>query len=311
MNRIAIGTDIGGSHISCAAVDFRKQSIIKQSVASQVVNNQAPAEEILDRWAGALRESMAQVNLDQLAGIGFAMPGPFDYARGIALFTEAVAKYRNLYGVNVTRRIKERLALPASVNLRYLNDATAFGVGEAWLGRASGAKRSISITLGTGLGSAFLDGGIPVVEGDRVPRMGSMWHLPFHSDIADASFSTRWFIECYAKKTGIRLAGVKQLVDRAGTDSLAKTVFVEFGANLGGLIGPWVRKFEADVLVIGGNVSAAYDLFGPSLEESVKQQQLSLTIHVSELKENAATLGSARLFDDDFWNRVKPLLSKM
>jgi glucokinase len=311
MKSIAIGTDIGGSHISCAAVDFQKPSIVKESLTTQWVNNQASADEILKNWAVALGKSMAKIDHTQLAGIGFAMPGPFDYTRGVALFTKGVAKYRNLYGVNISQRIKELLALPASIELRYLNDATAFGVGEAWLGKASGVKRSISITLGTGLGSAFVDNEIPVVEGDFVPRMGSMWHLPFNNDIADASFSTRWFIKRYAQKTGNALDGVKQVVDRAATDSQAKDVFVEFGTNLGNFVGPWVKKFGADILVIGGNVSAAYYLFGSSLEKSLKKQKISSTIHVSDLKEDAASIGSARLFDDNFWNQVKPLLSKM
>jgi glucokinase len=311
MKTIAIGTDIGGSHISCAAVDFQKRAIVMESHATQWVDNQASADEILKNWAVALAKSMAKFDRTQLAGIGFAMPGPFDYARGVALFTKDVAKYRNLYGINISRRIQELLALPASTELRYLNDATAFGVGEAWLGKASGVKRSISITLGTGLGSAFVDHEIPVVEGDLVPRMGSMWHLPFNNDIADASFSTRWFIKRYAQKTGDALDGVKQVVDRAATDSQAKDVFVEFGTNLGNFVGPWVKKFGANILVIGGNVSAAYYLFGPSLEKSLKKQQISSTIHVSDLKEDAALIGSARLFDDRFWNQVRPLLSKM
>jgi len=311
MKTIAIGTDIGGSHISCAAIDFQKQFIIKGSLTTQMVNNQASAKEILNNWGIALSKSIAQIDRTRLAGIGFAMPGPFDYAGGIALFTRDVAKDHNLYGINVSRRIKQLLALPAGFDLRYLNDAAAFGVGEAWLGKASGVKRSISITLGTGLGSAFVDNGIPVVEGDFVPRMGSMWHLPFNNDIADASFSTRWFIKRYAQKTGNKLAGVKQVVDRAATDSLAKDVFVEFGTNLGNFMGPWAKKFGADILVIGGNVSAAYNLFGPSLEESLKKQQLSSTIHVSELKEDAALIGSARLLEGNFWNQVKPLLAKM
>ena len=311
MKIIAIGADIGGSHISCAAVDFQKQSIIRESVATQRVNNQAPAGEILENWAAALGKTMAKIDRAQLAGIGFAMPGPFDYTRGIALFTQEVAKYHNLYGVNVSQRLKVLLTLPADFDLRYLNDATAFGVGEAWLGKASGVKRSISITLGTGLGSVFVDNGIPVVAGDLVPRMGSLWHLAFNSDIADASFSTRWFIKLYAQKTGIKLVEAKQVADRAATDPLAKDVFVEFGANLGEFMGPWLRKFGADILVIGGNVSAAYNLFGASLAESFKKQQVTAAIHVSELKEDAASIGSARLFEDRFWRQVKPLLSKM
>src|SRR5450631_4038110 len=107
MKTIAIGTDIGGSHISCAAVDFQKRAIVMESQATQWVDNQASADEILKNWAVALAKSMAKFGRTQLAGIGFAMPGPFDYARGVALFTKDVAKYRNLYGINISRRIQE------------------------------------------------------------------------------------------------------------------------------------------------------------------------------------------------------------
>ena len=311
MKTIAIGTDIGGSHTSCVAIDFQKQSVIQESFATQAVNNQASADEILNNWVTTLSKSIAKIDRTKLAGIGFAMPGPFDYAGGIALFTKDVAKYQNLYGINVSKRIRELLALPVDFDLRYMNDATAFGVGEAWLGKASAVKRSISITLGTGLGSAFVDNGIPVVEGNFVPRMGSLWHLPFNNDIADASFSTRWFIKRYARITGNALVGVKQLAERASMDPLAKDVFVEFGNNLASFLGPWINKFAADLLVIGGKVSAAYNLFGPSLEESLEKQHIETAIHVSKLKEDAASIGSARLFEEKFWNQVKPLLSKM
>src|ERR1035438_3387389 len=132
---------------SILAIDLLKATAQFFSISS--------AEEILKNWAVALSKSIAKIDRTQLVGIGFAMPGPFDYAAGIALFTKGVVKYQNLYGINVSERIRELLALPAGLDLRYMNDATAFGVGEAWLGEASGVNRSISITLGTGLGSAL------------------------------------------------------------------------------------------------------------------------------------------------------------
>jgi len=314
MKHIAMGVDVGGSHISCVAVDLRAQALITESRAGRAVDNQAPAETILDGWAAALGDSLAKIDRTRLAGIGFAMPGPFDYAGGIALFTTEVAKYQKLHGINISNCLRERLeklGLPAPLDLRYLNDATAFGVGEAWLGEASNMSRSISITLGTGLGSSFVADGIPVVDGDLVPWTGALWHLPFRQDIADASFSTRWFLNRYAHLTGSRLSGVRELADRAATDPQAREVFLEFGRNLADFLGPWIRKFAADVLVLGGNVSGAYHLFRNSFEAALTEQQIAAAVRVTKLKEDAATIGSARLFDEQFWNRVKPLLRKM
>ena len=284
--------------------------MLKRSFASQKVNNQSAAEEILSNWATTLSKAITRIDLGQLAGIGFAVPGPFDYASGIAWFTSDVAKYQSLYGINVSERIRELLGRQ-SLELRFLNDAIAFGVGEAWMGKAANVGRSISVTVGTGFGSAFVEQGIPVVEREDVPPKGYIWNLPFNNDLADASFSTRWFIKRYAEKSGNMLAGAKQVAERAATDSLARDVFLEFGRNLGLFLRPLMQKFRAELLVIGGNVSAAYDLFGTALEESLRKQQIGVAIEVSALKEEAALIGSTRLFQDQFWRRVKPLLAKM
>ena len=111
MKRFAIGTDIGGTHISCAIFDFERKAVLQESLAIQKVNHQGSAEEILSNWATALTKTMARIDHRRLAGIGFAMPGPFDYARGIALFTGDVAKFQGLYGINVSERIQNLLGV--------------------------------------------------------------------------------------------------------------------------------------------------------------------------------------------------------
>lgn len=311
MKRFAIGTDIGGSHISCAVIDLERKLMLQEGISSQEVDNQAPAEVILDSWVAALKRSIEVVDPKNLAGIGFAMPGPFNYEKGTAMFTHEVAKFQSLYGMNVSEQTKRRLAMEADYDVRYMNDATSFAVGEAWIGKAAGVKRSMAITLGTGFGSAFLDDGIPVVKGDRVPKMGCVWHLPFKGAIADEFFSTRWFIKQYFSKSGNKVVGVKQIADRVAADQAARDVFVEFGDNLGNFLSPLLEKFKAETLVIGGNVAGSYNLFGSSLEKALKTQKVCIPIQISALKENAALIGSARLFEERFWAHVKPLLASM
>jgi glucokinase len=311
MRKYAIGTDIGGSHISCAVIDLEKEIIIRESFATQKVDNQASAEDILEKWSIALRKSISCINKKQLAGIGFAMPGPFDYPNGVAMFTESVAKYQNLYGINVAQRLKEILGLDEGSDVRFMNDASAFAIGEAWIGKASKVDRSLSITLGTGFGSAFVDNGVVVVERDDVPKLGCVWHLPYNGGIADDSFSTRWFIKKYAEKSNIQTTGAKDIADRVATDVKAKEVFVEYGTHLGEFLAPWLNKFKAKVLVIGGNITGAYQHFGKQFEEALRKQNVTATIHISDHMEDAAIIGSARMFDAGFWEKIRPLLSKM
>ena len=310
MNRFAIGTDIGGSHISCALIGLNEKTLLSESIRSQQVNNQASADEILESWCIALKKTMNQVKREDLAGIGFAMPGPFDYAKGIALFTKDVAKYENLHGVDVADELSGRLGLQQE-QFRFINDASAFAVGEAWMGKASKVSRSLSITLGTGFGSAFIDKGLLVVDREDVPRMGCVWHLPYRDGIADDYFSTRWFIRRFAEITGKNVRGVKEIAIMASTDKTARDIFAEFGSNLGEFLGYWLKRFGADMLVIGGNVSCAYPLFSRAFESVLKDQNIPSQIEISELMESSAMAGSAHLFIESFWFHVKPLLSKM
>ena len=307
---IAIGTDIGGSHISCAAVDLSSGKILRETFCEKAVNNQAQASEIISIWTDAMRISMNKVKGNPVKGIGLAVPGPFDYVKGICLI-EGVAKYEHLYGYNIGDSIRKSLSLPDNFLIRFMNDASSFAVGEAWTGKASKAERSLSITLGTGFGSAFIRNHVPVVDGPEVPRLGCVYHLPYKGGIADESFSTRWFIESYKKATGTEVKGVKVLSSLADSDKTALSLFHDFGERLGVFLTPWLRKFNAEILVIGGNISNAYYLFGESFENSLRKEKCDCKVELSELKEDAALLGSAYLFNDDFWKAVQHALPLM
>ncbi|HEY4785213.1 MAG TPA: ROK family protein [Bacteroidales bacterium] len=311
MKNYAIGVDIGGSHISCAVIDLKKKTILPDSYSTELVDNKAKADDILNNWASAIKGSLNKIERNELAGIGFAMPGPFEYDKGIARFSHVVDKYENLFGINIANYLKEAFSLEDESQVRFMNDASAFAVGEAWFGKAAEVAKSVSITLGTGFGSAFIDEGLPVVEREDVPKMGCVWHLPFRNGIGDDYFSTRWFIKRYAERTGQRSTGVKEIAEKAKTDPWTKEIFIEYGQNLGLFLGPRLKTFDAEVLVIGGNVSEAFPLFGEYFKEILRNMDVKTSIHISELKEGAALIGSARMFEQDFWMEIKPLLSKM
>jgi glucokinase len=306
----AIGVDIGGSHITAVAVDMKNHTIIKGSRAESPVDTKAEADEILEVWAGTLRKILEKLPVFRLRGIGFAIPGPFDYVKGICLI-RGVPKYEKLYGVKVGKAISSRLGLPCDCRVRFMNDASSFAVGEAWAGKAAGCKKMMGITLGTGFGSAFIDDRIPVVEGDTVPRMGCVYYLPVGDGIADDYFSTRWFTARYREITGKEAGGVKDVAGAAGSDTEVRALFDEFGKNLGSFLSPWLLRFGAEILVIGGNISHAYDLFGASFESALKQEKCDIRVEISGLKEDAALLGSAYLLDDEFWKAVQPALPLM
>ncbi len=307
---LAIGIDIGGSHISCAAVDLVSGKILKETLVEREVNNQAHANVIVAVWTEAISAILAKVTIEKVKGIGFAFPGPFDYVNGICLI-RGVAKYENLYGFNIKDAMSSSLGVPDNFPFRFINDASAFAVGEAWAGSASKESRSLAITLGTGFGSAFISNKIPVVDGDKVPKLGCVYYIPYRDGIADDYFSTRWFQGQYKSRTGKELKGVKELADLAATDKVASELFLEFGDKLGLFLAPYLIKFDAEILVIGGNISHAFNLFGEALEKRLGKENCKCRVALSRLKEDAALMGSAFLFDDAFWKDVQHALPLM
>ena len=307
---IAIGADIGGSHITCAAVNLVSGEILRETLSERAVNNQAQASEIISVWTDAISSALAMVPSEEVKGIGFAMPGPFDYVKGIC-YIKGVAKYENLYGVNVTNAISGSLKVSDSILIRFMNDASAIAVGEAWAGSASKFARSLSITLGTGFGSAFISNRIPIVDGPDVPKLCCIYHLPYRDGIADDYFSTRGLLGRYKNATGKELNGVKELATLAASDRIVSELFTDFGDSAGIFLAPWLKKFKAEILVIGGNISHAYNLFGDVFESRLKKEKCDCKVALSKLKEDAALLGSAYMLDDEFWKSVQHALPLM
>ncbi len=303
----AIGVDVGGSHITSAVIDLDKNNILTETLSEKDVDTGAEAGEIIRSWGEAILESMEK-SPAPVKGIGIAMPGPFNYSKGIALF-RGLPKFKKIYGLNVSQAIQSELN--TGIPVRFINDASAFAVGEAFAGSGKGFRRLIAITLGTGFGSAFLENGVPVIEGEDIPDNGYVYHLPFREGIADEYFSTRWFVGRYNELTGKQVKGVKDIADIVDTDELAKVLFDEFGTNLGTFLSPWIKKFKAESLVAGGNISKAWKLFGGALDQALINNNIHIVTSVSELKEHAALLGSAQLLVEEYWDKMKDAVALM
>ena len=301
-DQIAIGADIGGSHITSAAVNLRTFEILENTTFSAKIDNKASKDVIMQDWAKAINKTIESVSMQTKADIGFAIPGPFNYKTGVAMFEGDNDKYESLHNVSVPEELPKFIN-SEKVNLRFLNDATSFGVGVSTQGKARKCKKVIVVTLGTGFGSAFISNGVPQVNSNDVPQDGCLWDKPYKTGISDDYFSTRWCIERYFELTSQRVKGVKEIA-AADTDESRK-VFNEFGANMAEFMIPFVKKFQAEIIVMGGNISKASDLFLPKLKNDLEKAGLQLEFEVSPLLEDAAIIGSAKLFVNDFWNVVK------
>jgi glucokinase len=307
--KVSIGVDVGGSHISSVAYSIDEKTFLPQTLAESKVDNKKPADEIIFIWAKTISETINKVRPFEISGIGFAMPGPFDYINGIALFQQMTQKYENLFGVNVGNEISKALRLAEDIPVRFINDAAAFAIGESIAGSAAAVNRCLAITLGTGFGSSFIKDQIPVISGDTVPPGGMVYNLPFEKSIADDYFSTRGLLGRYFEKSGEHLSGVKELAENAPKDIVVQELFNDFGTKLGIFLKPWIQKFGVEVLIIGGNISNAFHLFGDNLVEIYAESGINLSIKISELNEMASIIGAASLSDNDYYNNIKSILN--
>jgi len=311
-NKCSIGIDIGGSHLSCAAFDLIDKKLLDYSFADSKIDKHSEADIIFSIWAQTIQKTLDKVGKENVLGFGFAFPGPFDYENGIPLFTGNNSKFEKINGLNISKNLRNMLGLFDEFSIRFINDATAFAVGEDWIGKAKGTKKTMSITLGTGLGSAFIENSLPVLSGGNVPKFGCVWHLPFKNSIADDYFSTRGLISRYLIKTGKIAKNVKEIATLAQNDDLTKEVFVEFGIDLVGFLKPWLEKFGVEKIILGGNIARAERLFLPAMESTLLKEGLSsITIEITELGETASIVGGARLLEPAYWLKVKDLLKEM
>ena len=306
---ITIGIDIGGSHISSAAVNSDNFVIIPGTYFSGPVDSKASKEVIIKKWAETINKTIEAIQGNaahyesDTIGIAFSMPGPFQYESGIAMF-EGNDKYEALYNVSVPEELLKYLSTK-NVTFRFLNDASCFGVGGSLKEQSQlGSSKVIAITLGTGFGAAFLDNKLPVTQGDNVPHNGCLWDKPFKDSIADNYFSTRWFLNQYENSTGEKLTdGVKEI---AGIENYSTAkIFDDFANNLSEFMAPFIKDFDADLLILGGNIAKSHHLFLSKVQENLKRKNIDLSISIIEKTEETSILGSSYLFNEVFWERIK------
>jgi glucokinase len=280
-----IGIDIGGSHITAAVIDIESRKPVKRSVVRKHINSKGSAEEIINAWTGVIKELFFSYPSVQKK-IGMAMPGPFNYEEGICLI-KGVDKYESLFNLNIKKLLAEKLQI-ASANILMMNDASCFLKGELFGGAAVDCDEVIGITLGTGLGSAWFRSG-QTFEGD-------LYFSPFKNGMAEDYLSSRWFLKRYHETTGRTAKNVKELCEKIAEEPQIKTLFIEFGKNLGEVLSGYAKKHNCKTIVIGGNIANAWELFIPETKTILNRISPIFVVKKAALGEEGTLTGAASLW---------------
>jgi glucokinase len=272
--------DIGGTHVAAGRVRLSSATIEPDA---RMRLDLTDGTELLERVLEAARS----IATPETRSFGVAVPGPFDYDHGISLVSH---KLHGLYGINVRRELGLAVGLTDSAVL-FLNDAEAFLLGEWWVGAARGHRRAVGITLGSGLGSAFLEDGRLVRSGPGVPADGDLYRLPFRGQPAEETISRGALLARYGSNDG---TDVEQIAERARAgEPRAQRVFEEMAADLADFLAAPLEAFEPTCLVVGGSIAHAWDLLEPALVRGLAADpQLSIARALNI--EDAVLLGAAR-----------------
>lgn len=286
MDDIVVGIDIGGSHLTSAITDLETGAIVTDTLYRGQVDSQGSPKSIIDQWCSTINKTLSGYR-NKSVRVGIAIPGPFRYEEGISEMQNQ-DKYDALYGLNVKEMLAEALGLPLA-NIEFFNDAECFLRGEAFAGAVKGYRRSMGLTLGTGLGTAWYR--------DGEARDADLWRYPLKDGIAEDYISTRWFVKRYFELTGANIENVRELAELGHNDTHALQIWAEFAANLGFFLQQVAPQFEPQAVVIGGNIARSFNLFYPALEAVLSGAGLHIDVHRTKLGEEAALIGAAAVWN--------------
>lgn len=286
MNKILVlGLDVGGTHVTSALIDISQKKVVKNSGIRRLLDSTGSLEEIIAVLHEVIRLSVIDMPLSEIK-IGIAIPGPFDYEMGICLISEQ-QKFGSLYKQDVRKALADKLDIDAE-NIKFCNDAACYLNGEVVGGVAVGYKKVLGLTLGTGLGAAIAEGG-KVLDAD-------LWSSPFRKGIAEDFISSRWILDHYTSKTGETKASVKELAEAAVVDKVALQVFEALGKNIGEFLVQQLAGKDFEMVVLGGNIANAFDLFIMPLKDLLAESAIDVEVKKTVLGEHASILGAAALW---------------
>ncbi|MBQ7761048.1 MAG: ROK family protein [Clostridia bacterium] len=315
-----LGIDLGGTNIAAGIVNDDYQIIKKKSVPTLAHRD---GKEIMKDMGKLCLDliSEAGLTLKDIAYAGIATPGTANSETGVVEYANNLP-FKNF-------PIADLLKEYTGIEKVYIeNDANAAAKAEALAGAARGAKFSVMITLGTGLGGGIvLDG--KVYSGFNFAG-AELGHVVIEKDGKQCTCGRRGCWETYSSATGLtnmtkeavlqarkegRKTKIEELIGGNIDNCNARVAFTakKMGDELGAEIvdryisylacgiANMINIFQPNVLSIGGGVCNEKDYLLVPLKEKIfaetynKDSKKCTEIKIAELGNDAGIVGAAVL----------------
>lgn len=201
--------------------------------------------------------------LEKVSGIGVAIPGPFDFEKGVFLMKH---KFASVYG----KSFRELVGIPEEVQLVFHHDVNALLLGCIKM-LSLQRTNSVLVTLGTGLGFAYaLKGQVQYAPSGSPAR--SLWNLPVEEGgILEDYVSARGICRAYARITGDTAETAHSISIKAyNGDKAAREAYESVGVFLGQALGRAIKDFDINTVLIGGQIAQSFSLMEASLVQCLK-----------------------------------------
>lgn len=271
--------DVGGTEIKAAPVGL--EGVLLSPIHYFPADSGRGKEELLTHFAQIVLALARQVEGIPVTGVHLAFPGPFDYEKGISLM-QGLDKYDSLYGVNLRQELLQRLSGAGlegleGKDIRFINDVSAFALGEMYFGNARDAEKAMFICIGTGCGSAFSLGDGLAPEGTPgMPAGGYLYPLPLRGLRVDDWLSRRGLQRLSRQTLGEELDGLPLAQRARAGDAGALAVWQQFGALLAEALTPALDAYRPQLCCLGGQVTASGTLFLEPLHRACRQRGVRL-----------------------------------
>ncbi len=240
MDRLAIGIDIGGTHLRAAVVSETGDI----SARARAISSPDPATIL-----ATCLDLIAQIRVPGVVAIGIGVPGQVDaLARNVLS-----GGYVDLSSLPFAALVEQGAGLPVAVE----NDATMAMLAEARFGAAKGCANVVMLTIGTGIGGAILDSG-RVLRGRATA--GQLGHVVVDTTGPLCVCGRTGCVETFSSGTAFarHLAEAGLSADLRAADLLVRTdpqasqVIRRWARPLRAAIDSLVTALNPDCVVIGG-----------------------------------------------------------
>lgn len=311
--RLVCAFDLGGTNLRAAIID--ETGKIHARVQHDTPGAAKSPAEIVRALVAAAREcesGLSDRGLIQAASV--VVPGIVDSSNSVVIQVPSIPCLDNFL-------LKDVLAKELGWPVVLENDANAAALGEMWLGAGRGYRTIVCITLGTGVGGGIILDGKLWRGADGTA--GEVGHTPVDPQGGiKCKCGSVGCLEMFASATAIVRLTREALLNRPASilssdtlsakgvyeagmkgDTVALDVLARMGAFLGIGIANLVNLLNPEVIVIGGRVASAWELFADHMHKEVLARAFSLPaqsvrIVPAECGDDAGLLGAARLAFD-------------